>query len=305
MTAAAGTRRRTLVATLTVILSTGVGVARSTEARAEHHLSLAVSPAQAKPGDKVIVRLEGWASAAVTLSVCGNLGLRGAPDCDLTGGQGVGMNRSRATLTGLVVSAPPANCPCVIRAASATGSEVQTTPLTIIGLPVDPVVPPGPPPAALAISTTVTDAPQRIGGTLRGLLGGRTDHRLTITLQNLTTATLSKVALRATVGRATTDAHPVPLPAVEPLQPGETRRYDVPASITAPRWGRHQWHVTAHGAGPRFAATSTSKTTPLLLYLLVALLAGDITAIAIRRQRRRSHASGCTCRRCRVVRNSI
>lgn len=288
MTAASGIRRRTLAVTLVVVLSTGTGVARWTEAWADHHLSLAVSPAEARLGDTVIVRLEGWASAAVSLSVCGNLGLRGAPDCDLIGGQGVGMHRSGATLTSLVVAAPPASCPCVIRAASATGSEVHSAPLTIIGVPVGPVVPPGPPPAALAIFTTVTDVPQGSGGTLRGLLGGRTDHRLTITLQNLTTATLSKVTLRAAVGRASaSDARPVAVPAVEPLQPGETRRYEVPASIAAPRWGRHHWHVTADGAGPRLAATSTSVTTPLLLYLLTALLAGDVTAIALRRLRRR------------------
>lgn len=289
MTAAPGTRRRLLVAAPVVGLLMGASGAGATAASADRGPSLAVSPVEAKLGDQVTVRLESWVSAAVTLTVCGNLSLRGAVDCDISGGQGVGLKRSGPTLTGLAVSAPPTGCPCVVRAASPTGSEVQTAPLTIIGALVGPLVPQGPAPAPLAITTTVTDAPQGTGATIRGLLGGRTDHRLTIVMQNLTTtATLSKVTLRATVGRASDDAQPVAVPAVMPLQPGETRRYELTAAIAAPGWGRHRWYVTADGAGPRLAAQSTSSTTPLLLYLLVALLAGDVTAIAIRRLRRRA-----------------
>jgi hypothetical protein len=287
MNAARAMGGRLLVVPLTVVLWMSATGATPTAASADDRLSLAVSPAEAKLGDQVTVRLERWESAAVTLTVCGNLGLRGAPDCDLIRGQGVGMRRSGPTLTGLTVAAPPASCPCVVRAASATGSEVQTAPLTIIGVPVGPVVPQGPAPATLAIATDVTDAQRGPVGIVRGLLGGRTDHQLTIVLQNLTTATLSKVTLRAAVGRATGDAQPVALPAVEPLEPGDTRRFDVPASIPAPRWGRHHWHVSADGAGPQVAAQSTSTSTPLLLYLLVALLAGDVTAIAVRKLRHR------------------
>jgi len=277
---------RRVLGGLLVTLLLGSGVLASAAVPAEAQLSLALSRGEAKVGERVIVRLEGWASASVTLHVCGNLGLRGAPDCDVTGGQGVGMNRSGPTLTELRVSAPPVTCPCVVRASSSTGSEIQTASLSITGVPVGPIVRPGPPPALLTVSTTVSSDPQGLVGTVRALLGGRSHHRMTILLQNTSDATLSKVFLAVAVGRTVEDSHPVPVPAVEALKPGEARTYEVPVILAAPRWGRYLWLVTAEGAGPRVGAQTESLAVPWVLYLLLALLALDVVVIAMRKLQR-------------------
>ncbi|HEV8115435.1 MAG TPA: hypothetical protein VGP53_04290, partial [Acidimicrobiales bacterium] len=76
-------------------------------------------------------------------------------------------------------------------------------------------------------------------------------------------------------------------PAVEPLAAGETRVYAVPATVSAPTWGRYVWDVTADGAGPRAGTQVRSSATPWLLYLLAGLLVADIAVLTVRRLRRR------------------
>jgi len=258
---------------------------------------LVLSSGEAKIGDKVVVRFEGWNDAGVTLTICGNEGLRGAPDCDVARGQGIGLLRGKPTLAELKVEAPPATCPCVVRAATSTGSAVQTAPLVILGAPVGPLVRPGPPKPLVAVSAEVSDVGGGLGRTLRTLLGGRREQQVSITLRNTSTATLSKVSLGVAVGRTVDGARPVAVPAVEPLAPGESRVYDVPAAVSAPAWGRYVWDVTADGAGPRARTEVRSSATPWLLYLLAGLLVVDIAALTVRRlgrrkQRRRNAVGG-------------
>lgn len=98
--------RKARGALVAILLFTGLALT-SSPAQADERPSLALSPPEAKVGERVIVRLEGWTATAVTLNICGNLGLRGAPDCDLIRGQGVGLAAAGPTLTELEVSTPP------------------------------------------------------------------------------------------------------------------------------------------------------------------------------------------------------
>lgn len=281
--------RTALAAALVACAVLGGGWVRPADAQTQGQPSLAVSPSEVKLGERALVRLEGWASAAITLSICGNLGLRGAPDCDLAGAQGIGLSRSGPTLAEVTATAPPTTCPCVVRAASSTSSEIQTAPLGIDGVPVGPVVRPGPPAPLLAVSATVSQVPQGFGGALRSLLGGRSPHRVTITLRNTSTITLSKVSLGLAVGRAAAGAQPVPVPLVDPLRPGEARTYEVPATIAAPARGRYLWDVTVDGAGSRVGAQVASTAAPWLLYLLLVVLVLDVAAyVLVKRRRRRT-----------------
>lgn len=249
--------------------------------------SLVLSPGEAEVGERVIVRLESWISPAVTLHVCGNLALRGAEDCGVVGGQGIGLARSGPTLSQLTVSAPPTPCPCVVRASSATNSEVQTAPLAIVGVAVGPLIRPVVN-ALVVITAEVSKLESGPASTVRTLLGGRMRHQVRITLRNTSSVALPKVSMELAVGRSPHDAQPVPVPAVEPLQPGETRVYDVVATLQAPTWGSYRWEAAVDGAGPRVAAQATSSSSPWLLYLLSALLLADVVAGAVLRVRRRA-----------------
>ena len=261
------------------------GAALVTPAAAQTPASpaLVLSSGEAKIGDTVVVRFEGWDAAALTLTICGNEALRGASDCDVARGQGIGLLRGGPTLAELKVEAPPATCPCVVRAVTSTGSATQTAPLVIRGVAVGPLVRPGPPKPLVAVSAEVSP----VRSSWRGLLGGRRDQQVSITLRNTSTATLSKVSLGLAVGRTAKGARPVAVPDVEPLAPGETRVYDVPATVGAPTWGRYVWDVTVDGAGPRAGTLVRSSAVPWLLYILVCLLGVDLAVITSRTLRKR------------------
>jgi len=249
-------------------------------------LSLVLSQSEAKIGDHVTVRFEGWATAAVTLTICGNMGLRGSPDCDIVGGEGIGLERSGPTLAQITVTAPPTTCPCVVRASSATTGETASAPLAIAGVPNGPVVTPTTP-ELVALSAKVTEVRKGLVDTLRTLLGGRTHQRVDITIRNASNVTLTKVVLGLAVGRTADGAQPVPVQPIAPMKAGESRVYVVATTLAAPTQGRYLWDVTADGAGPRVRVPVYASARPWLLYLLLVVLAVDLCAYAILRHRRR------------------
>lgn len=275
------------VATTVVAALLGLITIEPAPAEAADRPSFTLTPSEAKVGDRVTLHFAGWTSAAVTVQVCGNLGLRGAPDCDQIGGQGIGLSPPGPALAELVVTRPPVPCPCIVRATSATSDEEQTAPIVISGHPVGPVRGPGVPASLVRVSARVTEVRHGLAGTIRPLLGGRRHHKVAIRLSNTSAVTLSKVSLGLVVGRAES-GKPVAVPAVEPLRAGETRVYEVPATVSAPTWGHYLWEVTADGAGPEVEVKVTSTAAPWLLYLLLLLLAGDAGAFLVLRVRRRS-----------------
>lgn len=278
--------RRALAPALASVALLGAGTLTPVHAQAVDRLSLVVTPQAAKVGDRILVRLEGWTSTAVTLNICGNLASRGAPDCDVTGGQGLGLIRSGPTLTDFKVTAPPTTCPCVVRASSATNNEVRTAPLVVLGVPVGPVVKLTTP-ELMELSAKVSEVRRGLRDTLRALLGGRVHHKVTIAMRNTSGVALSRVSLGVTLGRQVEGAATVDVPDVTPLQPGETRVYEVLTTIAAPARGRYVWDVTVDGAGPRAAVQGRSSVTPWLLYVLLMLLIADLGAYAVVRARRR------------------
>jgi len=272
---------------LSVLGALAASVAAVLPAQAADAPSFTVTPGETKVGDRVVARFVGWTSAAVTVQVCGNLGLRGAPDCDQIGGQGIGLSRPGPSLGELTVTRPPVSCPCVVRASSAINAEVLTAPLVIAGVPVGPVRGPDDPTPLVAVTLNVTEARHGLGGILRPLLGGRRRHTATVTLRNTSTVTLAKVTLGVAVGRAPGGDQTVPVPPVTPLKPGESRRYVVPTSLSAPTWGRYHWTVTVDGAGPEVSATATTSASPWLLYLLLVVLITNLVGLAALKLRRR------------------
>jgi len=283
-------RKAIAVASALVVLL-GASSPAPVRAQALDQLALVLSPSEARIGEHVIVRLEGWHSAAVTLTICGNLGLRGTPDCDVVGGLGIGLANSGPTLADLTVSAPPTTCPCVVRASGATSGEAATAPLGIVGAPVGPVTRPSTP-DLVSLSAEVTEVRKGRGAAVRALLGGRTQHRVRVTMRNTSNVTLSRVSLGVALGRKPDGAQSVDVPDVLPLKAGETRVYDVPTTLSAPTWGEYLWDVTADGAGPRVRVQVRTSARPWLLYLLAVLLFADLGAFAALRRRRRRERRG-------------
>lgn len=282
-------------AALAVVLSLGMSVLLAPSSLAQGERSLEVSPGQGKIGDVIVVRLDGWDAAGVTVTMCGNLARRGAPDCDVSKSIGIALSRLGSTLGEVRISAPPTTCPCVVRAANNINTEEQITPLVIAGHPVGPVVGPTTPKSLAEVSAKVTEVRRGLGGQLRPLLGGRRDYRVAVTIRNISNITLSKMFLSTAVGRTPEEVSPVPVPEIEPLKPGESRTYEVPTAVGSPDRGRYLWDVTLNGAGPLVTAQTAASSVPWLLYLLGLILAVDLFAFAVvqaHRRREQDEADG-------------
>lgn len=259
----------------------------ATPMQADGDPKLTVEPASARPGDVITVRLTGWSSVAATVTVCGNLAMRGSADCDVSRGQGVPLapTDGAATLQ-VTLSEPPAPCPCVVRAASGSFDEVATARLDIIGAPQAPVVEPSTATPLISVAVDASRAPESLIGIARAALGGTTIYELTITLRNLTAAPLQAVKV---TGAAVRSGKTVATFTVgsRALQPGEVYEHRDEIEVPGPAIGPIRWDAAASGAGPAAHAGEVTRHTPVALLALLALLAGDIAAMLLRRRRAR------------------
>lgn len=80
-----------------------------------------------------VVRLEGWPSGAVDISVCGNGARRGSQDCDPRGTRTVDI-RADGTAETAIDLVPPLGCPCAVRASSLGGAVTVVEPVVIPGV---------------------------------------------------------------------------------------------------------------------------------------------------------------------------
>lgn len=250
-----------------------------------------VEPAAARPGEVVLVQLTGWKSVAATVTVCGNLARRGSADCDVRAGQGVPLAVTGGVASArLVVTEPPAPCPCVVRAASGSHDEVATAPLEVIGVPVAPVVEPADPGPLLSVTIEPRRAPEGVLDTVRAALGGPVAYEVEVSVRNRTAAPLAAIRVggRArtrfsdTAGTFTVDAGP--------LGPGETWRHRARVEMPALALGTLHWEAVASGAGEPIRAERATRNVPVALLAVAALLVGDVAAIGGRLAAKRARA---------------
>ena len=259
----------------------GDGASASSAAAMEPTISL--SSQRGAPGDTILVSLQGWADVT-TIVVCGNEARRGAVDCDLVGGVGVGASLEGVQQRELLVAAPPTTCPCVVRASTAGEQIVRTVSFEVLGVPVGPVVGPAAPAGSSlqVFAHLVDDSPSIIDG-LRSALGGRTRRTLVLTLTNTGTAPISSLTGTAALGRGTQGGEPLQLPTIDPLAPGETRPYTVQVNVAAPAAGTYVVYGTIYGPGAAVTFNTATTTRPVLLFLLLGVLVTDLIAIAVLR----------------------
>lgn len=250
--------------------------------------SVELDRASGRPGEKVIVTLDGFDSRVVTLSVCGNLAARGSADCNMIASEGLGVNRDGSnTLAELPLSAPPRPCPCVVRASTTGQDEVAIARIELVGHPVAPVVQPISS-TPLDVLITARKAPRGVVEVLRSSLGGPTPYEVTITVTNTSLAAVDGVVLTASAGRSTSDdAASIEVPRLERLEAGEVWERTVHATLDAPVVGRHVFQATASTGGATVRAHEVQRSTPAALVVAGLVLAIDLAAIVWRRATRR------------------
>jgi len=249
-----------------------------------------VSARAAAVGDTVLVTLQGWPSTA-TVSVCGNAAKRGAVDCDQVGAVGVSASLTAPQHRALLITRPPAPCPCAVRTAGAGEQPVATTPIDIVGLPTAPVVDEGAPTASLRLSASVVDGASSFFAKLQSALGGRTRRTLVLTLTNQTDTLVDGMSGTAAVCRTAQGGEPLQLPTIGALARGQTMTYRVPVSLSAPSFGYYVVYGSIYGGGPPLAFAADTHTQPWGLFVLLVVLVLDIGVIWTVRVRRRQEGA--------------
>jgi hypothetical protein len=285
-------RRRATGPALLGLVALGVFALRAMPAHAavvdDPNPTIGLSTASATPGGVIIVRLQGW-TTATTVTICGNDGRRGAVDCDQIGGVGLLESSGAAEERELIVTLPPAPCPCVVRASSSGESLVRTVPIDIAGARSAPVVDGTPAPISnLVVDATIAGSSISLLDAIRGQLAGPVDKTLVLTLRNAGTVPLSGLSLSLAVGRSAQGGESVQAPNIDTLAPGQVRPYNIPIRLGAPAYGSYVAFGTVYGGGASVSFQAGTSNKPVILYLLILGLLIDVVAMAVLRIRRRA-----------------
>ncbi|HEY3670843.1 MAG TPA: hypothetical protein VGN51_07910 [Acidimicrobiia bacterium] len=256
---------------------------------------VSAEPASARPGDRVVVHLDGWSPGTVTVGVCGNDARRGAQDCALVGDQSVAVRNPGTTLVDLTLVQPPAPCPCVIRALTPSLSYVTTSPIELVGVPVAPVV--GPAPAAavevdsgVRVHAAVVEAP--VPGWQ--VFGGTGNRVLAVTIDNGSADALEDLRVVAAVGRGRGSGEPLPSRAVRRIGAGVHRTVRIPFTVSAPFYGDYTVAGTVYGLPTATAFHADLDNDPWaaeLLLPIALLVLAETLRVRDRRARRREAAA--------------
>lgn len=245
----------------------------------------------AEAGERVTLRIDGFDSSWVTATVCGNEARRGSADCNVTGSVTNEFNEARDPMAlSYVVTAPPADCPCVIRVVGRDTTEVAIAPFEVIDHPVGPLQ--DPEVVADLFTATVTARNRSTGAldAIRSELGGPTTYEVTVRVTNTTTTPLRQIRLSGSAGRNPEERLTVlELDTPGVIGVGQTWEQTVTAVIPAPSFGTFTWEVAVSGAGPTSIASSSTTHRPWLLIVLVMLIAINLCVVALRVFARRRH----------------
>lgn len=248
--------------------------------------TLTVSVARGELGQQVTVTENGWTDTSV-VTLCGNAGRRGAPDCDQIGGAGFPISETGPESRLITLRRPPVPCPCVLRAATPGEDIVVTAPIELIGVetaplaPIDTVERGG-----LKVSASVVAGKASIANLVRSALGGPTRRILVLRVTNNSAVRLDGITMSAAVGRTEQGGDTLQASNIDALEPGESRSYSVPVSLDAPSYGAYKVFGTVYSPAGPATFSVTTRTTPGLLYVFTLALAVDLVALGALRARR-------------------
>ncbi|MFI6962776.1 hypothetical protein [Streptomyces sp. NPDC050255] len=240
------------------------------------------------PGRPVTVGGTGWpVGATVQTEVCGLRAVHGSSDCDTTRGAVALVAADGTFRLTLLVGAPPADCPCVVRATTGAGQNARsaTTDIEVADVPEGVV----PDPGTSTPQVAVVDAELTGDGGLAELFGGRPHRTLVVTVRNTGTATLGRTPLIVRWGGGSSIDTDVAAPLTSPLKPGEQATYRVPVAMPLASFGRYS-------VGGRYDSRSFVVTTDLYPWGLISVAGASVLLTvfsagwAIRRRRNRPPA---------------
>jgi hypothetical protein len=252
--------------------------------------TVALEFAIARPDQRMRIWVSGFESQYVTISFCGNEALRGSVDCNMADSEGLRIDPG-LTLVQIPVSVPPTTCPCVVRVSDRSQSQVATSPFVIEGHPIGPLrAPEVVTPTASIEVTAVADnnglAPSAISG-----LGGATRYRVTVTVRNTSSETISDLAVRGSVGRNDDDVvTSFDVGTLPELGGGAAWSSETAVEVPGPTFGDLVWRAGLVSSGPSADAAIRTNRKPWLLGVAAGLLVVDFGVLAIRwrmRSRRR------------------
>jgi hypothetical protein len=248
-------------------------------------------------GERVAMTITGFEARSVIMTACGNNARRGSVDCDLRGAQARETNRDGTpTLGSIIVSAPPAPCPCVIRVVSDDNAEVAVAPVTIVGHPVADVVEPTEFVQPLVVEIDAVAASSGFGDRLRSSLGGPTSYEVTVRVRNRDTYAVEDVRATASFTRERyDDTRFIAIDDPGTIEPGDTWEQVVEVDTPSLTIGDVSWQATVSGIGPPIEATDSTSSQPIALFVVGAILLIDLVVLVwrwlARRRRRRAERS--------------
>jgi sortase A len=253
--------------------------------------SVTIDRSEVAVGEQVRVTVAGFDALFVTISLCGNEARRGSSDCNLIASSSIEM-RPAGEVTSLLftVAAPPAACPCAIRASSSFNDEVAVVPISLIGHPIEPTVGgPNLDEPLVAATITARAAPRGLFGWIKASLGGSVPYEVTVTAKNITASeTLRNVAVFASVAKsAQEEIATLALEDPGAIGPGQTWTQVVSTEVPAPSISKVQWQVIVSGAGPQVTSAITTRHRPVLLMLLLMVLVIAVWLLVVRTWLRR------------------
>ncbi|WP_407567130.1 hypothetical protein [Polymorphospora sp. A560] len=241
-----------------------------TPARADP--AVTVTPAAARLDQTVTVELTGWPPGVVTVALCGNEARQGSADCAVATAAAATVPDAGTTRVPLRLTPPPAGCPCVVRAVTATGDRAGAAALAVVDVPDSATVsgPAGQADGPRTVELVAARLDER--WTLPGLLGGPAERTLRLDLRNPSGTPLRDLVLTLDLGRAAgTGGAPPPVP-VPDLAAGERRVVEVPVTIGAPAVGRYPVTGRIDGLDAPVTFTAHTSSWPWLLPVVLPLV---------------------------------
>ena len=239
---------------------------------------------QLAPGDFAVYTLAGFEARGVIVTFCGNEGLRGATDCNMTESDGLPLRGPETRITSRTpVAVPPVPCPCIVRVSSTDNDEIAVAPINIIGHPTGELVAPAGFVQPLTINVEVDKAPSGVMDRLRASAGGPGMYDVTISVQNRSTTAVRNINLSGSAGREPTeDVATIAADDLDVLESGQTATQTVQVELPSLTLGDAEWRVTASGVGPSITATDTTSQSAWLLWALGIVFVIDLTILAAR-----------------------
>lgn len=244
--------------------------------------TITLDRSRAEPGERVVITAENFDSPWLTVVLCGNEGRRGSADCDMPAGKGGETEPGRATLVALEVTEPPAPCPCVIRAFGRDVSEFALVPFEVEGHRIAEVVDGASLEGLIDTTLEVVESPDHLLDAARASLGGATQFRVTVSVRNRSTETLTALRIAGDARTGDEVAAVLDFGVPGPVPPGQTWRRSIDVVIGAVSIGEVQWQVVTSGAGPSTTTAAVTERRPWLLFAAAVTVLTCFTVLIAR-----------------------